>query len=138
MINVRKYRDVIVSIVNSFPETIEKFEIVPSISDWCRLNEIEDKNHSPFTAGMCLCNRKTKKYLILLVTKVLKDQKQSILDRIILGGSNTIDVALLKDDELFIRHLVFHECAHALFSDFEDPECDAWAFEQIKNKGLIG
>jgi hypothetical protein len=48
-------------------------------------------------------------------------------------GIRPKDVELLKDDELFVKHLGFHECAHTIYLEYSDVDCDVWAFNKLKN-----
>jgi hypothetical protein len=132
MISVRKYADLVEAIANRFSGTVERIDIVESISEWCRVHEIENK--SPFSPDMCLRNNTTNKCLILLDKFVSDDERQSIIDAMILRGSTPSDIGLLNDDLLFLKHLVLHECSHAIHQDFGELDCDVWAFKELKDE----
>jgi hypothetical protein len=31
----------------------------------------------------------------------------------------------------FLKHLLLHEIAHAIYPDFTELQCDVWAFDQM-------
>ena len=132
MIDLIKYSERIANIISPFLVIIERMQIVPSITDWCNKNEIDET--SPFSPGRCLRNKETGKYLILLSECVSDDEKQSIIDAIAFRGCNSNDTALLVDEWLFVMHLVLHECTHAFNPAFSEFECDNWAFENMKQE----
>jgi hypothetical protein len=133
MIDVRKYSEVVNGIAKRFPETVEQIEIVFSISDWCTAHKITD--NSPFSPGRCFTNNTTGKHLILLSEFVSDDERQSILEAMVFRGSTRTDVETLENDDLlFVKHLVLHECAHAIHPEFSELDCDTWAFKELKDE----
>jgi len=130
MIDLTKHSDRIANLISPFLGIIERMQIVPSITNWCKSNGIDDT--SPFSPGRCLRNTESGKYLVLLSECVSDDEKQSIIDGMVYRGCTPIDTELLIDEWLFVMHLVLHECAHAFNPSFSELECDNWAFERMR------
>ena len=128
--NLLKYEREIELLVNSFGAYVKQVLIVPNIQSWCLANGVEESSLN--RTGKCLQDDKTGKHLILLKREISESQKESIISAMELRGTNNEEIAQLCSPKAFVMHLVLHECAHALYDDFSELECDEWAFKRLR------
>jgi len=130
MITINKYKGRLLSITHLFDAIVEEIKIIPSIKEWCYSNGITETSED--RVGKCPRNQSTGKHLILLAETISYEEKESIIGAMSLHGTSSKDLEILADEWAFVKHLLLHEFAHAVNSEFSEHQCDCWAFDKMK------
>ncbi len=117
------------AIAERYDFPLEEIEAVTDIKQWCDERGIEENN--PWRVAKCLRNRESGKYRILLVAEITPEMQNSVLAAMEFRGFGS-EVPTLKAADKFLEHLLLHEIAHAMNPNWEESECDSWAFNELK------
>lgn len=112
---------------HEFP--LEEIETVADIKQWCDERGVEEDNFC--RVGKCLRNGNTGKYRILIAAEITPEMQNSVLAAMEYRGFGN-EVSLLSAPDKFVEHLLLHEIAHAKNNNWDQSECDSWAFRQLK------
>lgn len=112
---------------HDFP--LEEIEAVADIKQWSDERGVEEDNF--WRVGKCLRNRNSGKYRILLAAEITPEMQNSVRAAMEYRGFGN-EVSLLSAPDKFVEHLLLHEIAHAKNNNWDETECDSWAFEQLK------
>jgi hypothetical protein len=127
--NMEEFRPELESLLSKFASEPVHLFIVPDIEDWS-LERSGNLVGNP--AGFAIRDGVTNVAAILLRQEITEDSAQSIIQRIVFGGHESVRERL-NNPKALARHLVLHELAH-LVSDWgqeHEDDCDAWAFERM-------
>lgn len=117
------------AIAESYDFPLEGIDAVESIKQWCDEKGVEENNF--WRVGKCLRNKGNGKYRILLAAEITPEMQSSVLAAMEYRGFGS-EVSLLAAPNKFLEHLLLHEIAHAKNNNWEESECDRWAFTQLK------
>ena len=117
------------AVAASYDFPLEEIEAIADIKRWCDERGVEEDNF--WRVGKCLRNRNTGQYRILLAAEITPEMQSSVLAAMEYRGFGN-EVSLLSAPEKFVEHLLLHEIAHAKNNNWDETECDSWAFEQLK------
>lgn len=109
---------------------LEEIEAVADIKQWCNERGIEENNL--WRVGKCLRNSESGKYRILLAAEITPEMQNSVLGAMEYRGFG-YEVSSLRAADKFLEHLLLHEIAHAKNNNWEERECDSWAFNELKS-----
>jgi hypothetical protein len=122
--------DDLVSVARRFVSDIQ-VEAVPSIQDWCKAIGMPEDN--PFVCGKTVQDRQTGRHLVLLAERITPEMQASVISAMEFHAKLPHeDIASLTDPQVFVKHLLLHEVAHATGHDRSEEECDRWAFQQLR------
>jgi hypothetical protein len=124
-----EYEEEIPKIIKHSGSDVSVFIFVDDIKAWCDENNV--KGDKSDTTGKCLQNRDGKSHTVLIQKEIRSEEIENIKLAMVIRGSKKEDVAILDNYDTYLRHLVFHECAHAFNHEFTELECDNWAFEKL-------
>ena len=128
LIQTERYLVRLRAIAEHYDFPLEQIEAVTNIKQWCDEQQIEENNF--WRVGKCLRNRKSGKYKILLAAEITPEMQSSVLAAMEYRGFEN-EVAFLKAADKFLEHLLLHEIAHAKNDNWNEHECDSWAFNEL-------
>lgn len=121
--------DALTALARRFVHDIQ-VEAVPSIQDWCKAVGMSEDN--PFLCGKTVQNRETGRHLILLAQRITPEMQASVISAMEHHAKlSREEVASLENADVFVKHLLLHELAHATGHERSEEECDRWAFQQL-------
>ena len=121
--------DELTSVARRFVHDIQ-VEAVPSIQDWCKAVGMSEDN--PFLCGKTVQDRETGRHLILLAERITPEMQASVISAMEHHAKlPREDIASLTNADVFVKHLLLHEVAHATGHERSEEECDRWAFQQL-------
>lgn len=123
-INTESYRDEIEKVLQGYEFSLEDISFVDALED----------EGSPFRVAKVERLGGTDNFRLLMLKSIPYDTVRSVKDVTKRHGF-TDNVEQLKDEWLFLKHVLLHEICHILyrhkFKAMIEKECDRWAFEKM-------
>ena len=125
-ITVTHHLSLVHAVLARYDIPVDWLEVVPDVQQWCKSHQIPESN--PHRAAKCF----TTKERCHIVMR--DDQTDSMIESakslMALNGLEE-EVENLRDDTLYLLHLLLHEIACFKLQDTEQTSRDQWAFEEM-------
>jgi hypothetical protein len=126
MIKVREHLQLLQRILARHQISVECFELVPDVQEWCKARGVEERN--PFRAAKCFATE-------LSCHIVMRDVQT---DSMVRSAKNSMEfdgfgaeVERLETDKQYLSHLLLHEIACFKLRTTEQAARDRWAFAEL-------
>jgi hypothetical protein len=121
------YLELIRSIERSESMPVGTFELVDSVTAWCREHGVPE-NH-PDRIAKALTRNPDLSPLILVKSHISASQVEGVLKYMRDSGYGDVADAI-RDEQHFFAVLCYHEIAHLKNPLFGEEDCDRWALNK--------